>query len=131
MQSYDGEQNNCSACEKIRVVYVCCHELMRRRCYFLRQIGSNRELRKVAGFVAARKMSDPPMSVPAAWPTCSFIHAKRAYAAVGADARFAFLSPGVVRWLRRALAEQRHGTPCAAMNAGRTLTSAPCTDNSA
>ncbi len=36
VKSDNGEQNDCSSREELRVVYVCCHELMRRRCYIPR-----------------------------------------------------------------------------------------------
>jgi len=51
----------------------------------------------------------------------------RTRAAWRADARSTFISPESVRWLRRALAERRHGLPCTSMNACWTLTSTKCT----
>ena len=96
-----------------------------------RRTGSKRKQCKVAVFAFARKLPEPDPHAPAGNPTDPFNTDKRRPLAARARASVSFKSPRLVRLYRRAERLCPTSTSLALIDAWRTLTSDPCTDNSA
>src|ERR1700722_895253 len=96
-----------------------------------RRTGSKRKQCKVAVFAFARKLPEPDPHAPAGNPTDPFNTDKRRPLAARARASGSFKSPRLVRLYRRAERLCPTSTSLALIDASRTLTSDPCTDNSA